>query len=178
MNTIIIEKKSKYDIVGEKELKGFLFALKARDAKNNRAILRGVFVDDGLVICTDGTRLHIFATGLDIENGIYEVVSSKASMIVLKKSDTDCTYPDYKKVIPAVKWDMTINCNGAHYSLFQAVYQNFANECVSYSTDYLHDAYMDNSDVSIMKDKNNNWSPLVMYDNDSRAAVVMPLKNN
>jgi hypothetical protein len=175
MNTIIIEKKGKYDREGEKELKGFGFALKARDPKDSRETLRRVLIDDGLVVCTDGSRLHIFATNLEIESGCYKVITQKSSQIVLQKDD--CAYPDYKKVIPVPKWKSTISCHGSHHSLFHEVYKNYADDVASYNTDYLHDAYMDNSSVSLYKNER-SLSPLVMYDNDSRAAIVMPLKNN
>ncbi len=173
MDTIIIEKKSKNDREGEKEVKGFGFALKARNPKDKREALKRVFIDDGLVICTDGGRLHIFATNLEIESGCYKVISQKASQIVLQKDD--CAFPDYKKVIPVPKWQSTIACNGSHHSLFHEVYKNFADDILSFNTDYLHDAYMENSSVSLYKE-NRTWSPLVMYDNDSRAAIIMPCK--
>ena len=98
----------------------------------------------------------------------------RSTRLGLKKSDND-DYPDYKKVIPIPKWQSTVSCNGKHYSLFHEIYKNFANDTASYDTDYLHDAYMDNSDVSIYKE-DRQWSPLVMYDNDSRAAIIMPCK--
>ena len=173
MNTIIIEKKSKYDREGEKELKGFGFALKARNPKDRGETLSRVLIDDGLVICTDGARLHIFATNIEIESGCYKVISQKTSQIVLKKDD--CTFPDYKKVIPVPKWQGTIVCNGSHHSLFHEVYKNFADDISSFNTDYLHDAYMENSSVSLYKE-NKTWSPLVIFDNDSRAAIIMPCK--
>ena len=179
MMIVTIEKKSKYDGDMEKELNGFKFALKAKGIKNSREILNKVLIDNGMVVCTDGSRLHLFLTHIDIESGLYEVISNKANQIILGKTDfEDNQFPAYEKVIPVPRWQSRISCNGQDWPLFTEIYKNFTHDCVSFQTDFIHDAYMGNSEISLYKDMERNWSPLVMYDNDRRAAIVMPVKAN
>lgn len=180
MNTIIIEKKFKNDNIMQGELDGFHYVLKARvkAKEQHREALKGVYIDDGLVICTDGHRLHMYLTDLEIENGLYEVITQKVNQIILKKVENDMQYvfPDYNNVIPTPHWNTTISCNGSHHTLFHVVYKEYANEVRSFNTDYLHDAYMNDSEVSLSYDTDKTWSPLVIYDNKRRAALVMPMK--
>jgi hypothetical protein len=177
METIIIEKHCKNDYKNDKELKGFNFVIKAINKKDNKELLKKVFIDEGLAVCTDGSRLHLFATDLEIESGLYDVVSAKTSQVVLRKSKLDLQFPDYKKVIPIPKFEKTVFCNGSDHRLFHTIYRDFASDYESYNPNFIHDLYIEKSEMQIYKDMEKRFSPLVVYDGDSRAAVVMPIKN-
>lgn len=176
MNTIIIEKmenaytieKGKYD----QEFDLLKWVMKARSLDKTREVISGVFVDDGVIVATDGHRLHMIYSELDIESGNYTIVNSNAKQIILQKNDLQ--FPEYWRVFP--KWQPTkqVYCNGDDNSLLRAVYHDFADD-VSYNTAFLHDVYMDNSHVSIFKEEN-PYTPLCLYDNSRRAALIMPLK--
>jgi hypothetical protein len=168
METIIIEKKGKDD----KNFTDLKWVMNARCTDKARQNICGVFVDNGLIIATDGHRMHMIYSEIEIDNGNYEVISANQKQIVLRKQDNP--YPDYWRVFPKWKPTKTVFCNGDDQTLFRTVYHDFADD-VSYPTDQLHDVYMDHSEVSICKDEK-QFSPLCLYDNDRRAALIMPLK--
>lgn len=165
--TIIIEKRAKHDSDFEK----ISWVLKARSTDAIRRNINSVKIDGGLMVCTDGHRLHLYMTDREIEDGLYEIVTATRKQIVLKELDAD--FPAYERVIPRPAFTHKTVCNGDHAPLFHAVYKNFADDNRSYNTDYLHDAYMDHAEISLQSDP--GLKPLVIFDNDSRAAVVMPL---
>jgi len=168
METIIIEKKGKND----RSFEDLRWVLKARSTDKINQNIQGIYSDGGILVTTDGHRLHMISSDLEIDDGNYQVISANQKQIILKKQDLQ--YPDYWRVFPTWKPTVTISCNGSDNGLFRAVFQNFA-ENVSYPTDQLHDVYMDHAEVSMCRD-DQQYSPLCLYDNDRRAALIMPLK--
>ncbi len=175
METTIIEKKSKYDNLTQKDMDGLKWCFKARSKDTTRPIINHILIDEGLVVATDGHRVHLFLlTELDLASGEYEIVTVNTKQIILRKLD-ETSFPEYMRVMPPVNFETAIHCKDKHTPLYHAVYNQFANDIRTYDTDLLSDAFMDHSEVSICS--GDGLAPLVLYDNDCRAAIVMPLKN-
>ena len=119
METTVIEKRNKYDSFTQKDMEGLKWCLKARSKDTTRPIINHILIDDGLVVATDGHRVHLFLLSeLDLASGEYEIVTINTKQIILRKLDE------------------TSLCSGDGLA-----------------------------------------APLVLYDNDCQAAIVMPLKN-
>jgi hypothetical protein len=73
------------------------FIVRAIDGKHKIATLRCLSVEDGLVVGTDGTRIH-YAYVDNIPNGIYSFERNGGELHLVEENLT--TYPDWKKVLP------------------------------------------------------------------------------
>jgi hypothetical protein len=176
METIVIEKKSKNDNLTQKDIDGLKWCLKARSHDETRPIINHILVDGGLVVATDGHRLHLFLlTELDLASGEYEIITMNTKQIILRKLD-ESSFPDYMRVMPPVDFKTTIFCNDQDTPLLHTVYNKFANDARTYDANLLRDAFMEFSRVSISS-VGNSLAPLILYDNVSRGALIMPLKN-
>ena len=60
METNVIEKRNKYDSFTQKDMDGLKWCLKARSKDTTRPIINHILIDDGLVVATDGHRVHLF----------------------------------------------------------------------------------------------------------------------
>lgn len=168
METIIIEKKGKYD----SEFELLKWVMKARSADATRVNISGVFVDNGIIVATDGHRLHMIYSELDIEDGNYTVITSTQKQVILKKNDLQ--FPEYWRVFPAWKPTQEVFCNGSNNPLIRAIYHDFSDD-VSWPIEQIQDLYIPNSTFAMCKEEK-RFSPLCLYDNKSRAALIMPLK--
>jgi hypothetical protein len=176
METTIIEKKSKYDSFTQKDMEGLKWCLKARSKDTTRPIINHILIDDGLVVATDGHRVHLYLLSeLDLASGEYEIITVNIKQIILRKLD-ETSFPDYMRVMPPVNFETSIHCKDKHTPLYHTVYNQFANDTRTYDTELLGDAFMGHAEVSICSG-DGCAAPLVLYDNNCRAAIVMPLKN-
>ena len=170
MNTMIIEKKGKFDTDYDR----ILWTLKVRSKDETRQAITGVNIDGGLMVCTDGHRMHCYMTDRNIDNGYYHVKQSTAKMIVLEKDQDGIDYPEYQRVFPSHKPTKRLFCNGDKSPFIRTIYHDFADNC-GYNVEFLHDAYMENSDIEISH--TGNMAPLCLYDvSNNRAALIMPTK--
>jgi hypothetical protein len=180
--TIIIEKMGKHDNRNEKTINLLTWTSRAagKDA-TRKSICNRIFIDDGLAVATDGGRMHLAYLGEEIENGLYEIVSKTKTKVIMVKDESGNASPDYMRIFTKFTEQRRVSCNGSRHTLFHTVYKHFTPDC-SYNDEYLADAYMDHADVSFcVPDKKHDWQalrPLIMYDNNCRAAVVMPLKES
>jgi hypothetical protein len=182
MQTIIIEKMNKSDYRNEKTINLITWTAKAASKDMTRKnICNRIFIDDGLAVATDGSRMHLVYLGEEFASGLYEIVSKTKNKVILVKDETGVNFPDYMRIFTKFTEQRRVSCNGSRHTLLHTVYKHFTPDC-SYNYEYLADAYMDHADVSFcVPDKKHNWQilrPLMMYDNDCRAAVVMPLKES
>ena len=95
----IIQKTGKYD----KDFDGIKWAIDVRSKDDTRLNITGIKIDKGLVIATDGHRLHMYKIKRELPDGTYDVVSATTKLIVLESNDRP--FPDYKMVIPTVTRD-------------------------------------------------------------------------
>jgi len=176
METNVIEKRNKYDSFTQKDIEGLKWCFKARSKDATRPIINHILIDDGLVVATDGHRVHLFLlSDLDLASGEYEIVTVNTKQIILRKLD-EISFPNYMRIMPPVNFETSIRCTDKLTPLYHAIYNQFANDIRTYDTDLICDAFMDNSTVSICSD-DGCASPLVLYDNNCRGAIVMPLRN-
>lgn len=104
---------------------GIEFVLKAvAGKKENREVLKCVFVDKCKLVATDGARLHIFEDDSVREtfeaDGIYDVVCNKDRTFIDKK--IDLIFPEYLKVIPEDKGIfLTLDIKDYEISISQAI---------------------------------------------------------
>jgi hypothetical protein len=79
------------------------FVLAARANKNmGKENLRGILVEKGNMICTDGRRLHIAQSRGLLEDGYYAVRKELKTVIKLEKIKPERPFPNYYHVFP--KW--------------------------------------------------------------------------
>ena len=176
METIIIEKRYKNDSFTQEAMDGLKWCLKARSKDATRPIINHILVDDSLVIATDGSRVHLFLlTDITLPNGEYEIAAVNAKQIILRKLD-ETSFPDYMRVMPPVNFGTSVRCKDKHTPLYHAIYNQFANDIRTYDTDLICDAFMANSTVSVCSG-DGCAAPLVLYDNNCRGAIVMPVRN-
>jgi len=92
----IIQKTGKFD----KDFDGIKWVIDVRSTDVTRQNINGIKIDGGLVIATDGHRLHTYMTERELPDGTYTVVSATGKVIVLESNDYQ--FPDYKRVFPSV----------------------------------------------------------------------------
>jgi hypothetical protein len=173
METILIEKNGNND----RDFDNIMWTLKARSNDKTRTSISGVFVDGGMMVCTDGHRLHCCLTNRELKNGNYDVKSATKKQIIL--TENDYQFPDYQRVFPKnTSFSQPFHCNGKKFRFLHEVYKNYTADNESFDDDFLNDSYMENSEVMISKEMNRVFSPMVIYDGESKAALVMPCKLN
>jgi len=172
MSTIIIEKSGKSD----QDFENIAWVLNARSDDKTRPNLMDVYSDKGLIVCTDGARLHTYTPTREIPDGLYTIKTATKKLIVLE-IDNDNIYPDYERAFPRCEFKHTMYCNGNKNPFIHTIYHDFADDECSFNLDFLVDVYMHDSHLSIAK--NPGLKPLCLYDDlQNRAALVMPLRNN
>lgn len=171
MENLVIEKRSKKDT----DFDNILWTIKVRSNDDTIHALTGIKIDGGLLVCTNGYRLHCYMPERNIQDGFYHVKSATKKMIILEKEE-GVIYPDYERVFPRPDFQKSIDCNDK--SLFvHTIYQNFTDETCSFNLDYLTDSYMEDCKIKISKAEGSK--PLCLYDEENgRAALVMPTKRN
>jgi hypothetical protein len=108
-----ITKKSVKDI----DLEIALFVVKARIEDKTKPEMRVVHVErtrsGSRLVCTDGRRLHIAEISMRIDEGEYEPVITKSS-IILRGPLTDHTFPNWRRIMPPKSIDKgTVNLDKA-----------------------------------------------------------------
>jgi len=173
METIIINKTKE----NKQDFEDLRWCLLANNPKSINEKVRGILIKDGLVVATDGFRLHLILNNLNIKNGYYEVNSNKVNQIVLSKNNSPhhnfLDYPTYLEWKPEIE----VPCREDNHLFFREIYHNFFNEEITWNSEYIRDAWMPGSNILISKDPS-PFTPLYIYDNDKRGAVIMPLKVN
>jgi hypothetical protein len=112
-----------------------------------------------------------------LKNGNYDVKSATKKQIIL--TENDYQFPDYQRVFPKnTAFCQPFHCNGKKFRFLHEVYKNYTSENESFDDGYLNDSYMENSEVMIAKDMDRTYAPMVIYDGENKAAVVMPCKLN
>jgi len=171
MNTIIIENHGKND----SEFESIKWALKARSTDKTRPAINCIKIDGGLLIATDGERLHLTMTERELSDGVYEVKSCTGKTIVLQSTE-EFIYPAYERVFPRVKMEYAGVLNGKAWPLLHRVYKYIANDKISFNEQFLLDACMSNSKFYI-GEHDGEIKPLILYNGNDRAALIMPIKN-
>ena len=95
MENINIIRNGKYD----KDFDGIKWAVSARSHDNLRPAINCVSVSFGLVVATDGHRLHAYTTDRNIPDGVYKIVSQTKDAIIMETEER-LTYPDYERAFP------------------------------------------------------------------------------
>jgi len=167
METIIINKTKE----NKQDFEDLRWCLLANNPKSINEKVRGILIKDGLVVATDGFRLHLILNNLNIKNGYYEVNSNKVNQIVISKNDSP--HYDFLSICPEWKPRNYIPCYVNNSLFFREIYHNFFYPEIVWDTNYVRDAWMDNSIISVSKESS-PYTPLCIYDNDRRGAIIMP----
>jgi hypothetical protein len=176
METTVIEKKSRTDSLTQIDIDGLRWCLRARCTDGIRMALNHILIDGGLVVAIDGHRVHLYLlSNIELADGEYEIVTVNTKQIILRKLD-ETGYPDYMRVMPPIDFRVSVPCGKEDTPLLHTVYNKFANDARTYDADLLREAFMDFSRVSISS-VGNSLAPLILYDNERRGALIMPLKN-
>lgn len=176
-----IIKTSKFDA----DFDGIKWAIAARSNDETRKNIQGVNVDNGLIVATNGHRLHCYVADRDIPSGTYAIVKETKDMIILDK--TDLEYPDYERVFPqhthnGIK-DLSTHTRGGKNSALDHE-TNVLNHILRQSQNcfnvkYLLDACPANEDLHFEQcGEAGDLKPLVIRNQDyTKAALVMPYKD-
>jgi hypothetical protein len=173
----IITKNGKND----KDFDGIKWAIAARSKDATRYSITCINIDGGLIVATDGHRLHIYTPERDIDAGMYEVLKETKDIIVLRSGDTDgFKYPDYERVFPQHTHnginDITspTDKNQLLNLVANHVIKHAEND---YDVTYLADAIPMGEDIHFEQSGENR--PLIIRNQIfTKAAVVMPLRTN
>ena len=85
------------------------WVLKARSKDESRPALLHVEVKKDSLCCTDGHRLHLlWENSLDIPPGIYEVMKSTKSEIILLRNEDGPTFPDWSVFLSGEPFNVRI----------------------------------------------------------------------
>jgi hypothetical protein len=173
METKVIEKMGKYDT----DFETIKWAIGARSTDKIRHNIQRVLFDGGLVVATDGSRLHVAAPERHIDDGLYEVLKETKYMIVLRR-DNDHTFPQYERVFPQNTHNGISPLNVPGDKKHQA---NFVLNHVLKSSDHTFDVeYLLCAcpcGERLHFEQGQGTSPLVVRNEDyTKAALVMPLK--
>jgi len=169
-----IMKAGKYD----RDFDGIRWAIAIRSRDDLRPYIKCIKVDDGLIVATDGSRLHCYLTDREIENGTYEVVQENASMIVLQKSKEE--FPDYERVFPVITHNGIPSISTPEKDkdermdlVLNTVLRNSEH---SYNVRFLLDACIGGETFHFSEADGNG--PLVIRNNDdTKAALIMPRRD-
>ncbi len=145
---------------------------------NTNYTLNAVLVEDGWMVAIDGRRLHKARILESIENGLYSIVSNKASEVVLE-SGAEGKFPNYRMFIPTegeiVRWEVEAGVSAWKHFVAQ----------------YAHKFYPETMiDPELAEDTvgETGWKvstpkalhPVVLESNDGeyfqRVAVIMPMR--
>lgn len=74
------------------------YVLKVRGCDNTRPALKCLHVSSGMIMASDGYRLHIATVDYDLADGVYEVLTAKKDMVILRAIDYQS--PDFMAVWP------------------------------------------------------------------------------
>lgn len=97
METWLIEKNK-----NNSDFDGFKWCIAAKSEDEKRKNICCVYVDCGVMIATDGWRIHLFAAEYEnTHDGLWEVVHNKGNNIMLKRADGE-VYPDYERIFPSL----------------------------------------------------------------------------
>ena len=91
---MIIQKNGKSD----RDFDGIRWVISVRSKDAKRDNIRSINIDSGVMVGTDGHRLHLYTPERELKDGTYEVVTDTAKTIVLEPSDV--MFPDYERVFP------------------------------------------------------------------------------
>ena len=170
MNTVIIE-KSKYS----NNYQDVAFVCAAvEDKKSLRIVLQHVYVKDGLMIATDGNRLHtlsLYNSGIEVEDGFYTHIKTAKQVILTPAPDQDMTYPNYEQVMP-LENELAMFTLGGSYQRERILtnYANSNNSGYSLNIEYL-EVLPENMTMRVF----DNQAP-VLFENCTKTALIMPVR--
>jgi len=151
------------EITGGVLCKDIKWVLRAICKEQSRHILCLLCVEAEDFVCTDGRRLHaLHSPGHGVEPGLYHVVSSGKGL-VLRKSDLDARYPNWRAVVPEVKGGVMVD--DKHVAVFEI---NKAGLCID--LDYVADAIAGTE----MKVYTTATTDPAMLKSERYTAVIMP----
>ena len=173
MEAIIVNKTKE----NKQDFEDLRWCLLANNPKSTNQKVRGILIKDGLIVATDSFRLHMILNSLGIKEDYYTVVTNKTKQIVLSKNNSPHHNFLNPHIFPEWKPEIEVPCQENNYLLFREIYYNFFNEKITWNPDYIRDAWMPGSNILISKDPS-PLTPLCIYDNDRRGAMIMPLQVN
>lgn len=189
-NTIIIEgAKSCLPILGH-HFDSMQWVLNARSKDTTRAI-QYLYCDDGWLVCTDGHRMHVYVPyfeelpmHLQMENGMYDVVSMTKSKIILTRiEDPNIEFPDYYRImqykpvngIQPFHSDLPYRSKPYDRSLVLSRFYRHVYQIAHFNCEYLAQALWYDDEIRMERTGRNDMSALIMAGRD-KIAVIMPIK--
>ena len=92
------------------------FVVSAAAKEETRYAINCVQINKNSLVATNGRRLHIAHMEHNWEPGLYEVVKKTKGKIVLIKSETEATFPQWQDIVPA------------HCNYFRSAYYGYGSD--------------------------------------------------
>jgi len=79
----------------------FVISAMSKNKSDVRIFKIHILIKDGEMIATDGARLHVSDLPISCDEGLYLVIKSTKSHVIIQKTDLDVNteYPDYKSLL-------------------------------------------------------------------------------
>ena len=84
----------------DRRLSALRFVVSAIAKESSRYAIQYVNIEPGLAVATDGRRLHIAHLQHNWEPGLYEVLKSTKTTVILLKSDEEAKFPAWRDIVP------------------------------------------------------------------------------
>lgn len=147
---------------------------KAAAKKDIRKYLNYVYVNEGVMVATDGHRLHLAPS--DLEPGLYD----PKSMVKIWGSDTEVEghpgkFPDYRRILPVADVESTDLANveiKERLKLFTPCTVTLGGKTADINLDYWEDALMRCDKVAVRGPRES----LRLEGPSGEIAVIMPIR--
>ena len=153
--------------------------LKAVSKDGIKQTLMRASVQNNVMRCTDGTRLHWLNLGDDTPDGLYDIIVNKAKHVVISPCTEDLVYPDIDNFLP-IKFSSELRTGGD----CSQVYSDMVYHCATrtqgkphqlrINLKFLDDAIAHLIDCDIVKFQLEACERIVFGDKD-RGAIIMPI---
>lgn len=168
---------------GNSDFDGMRWVISARSKDPLRRNICCVLVEGGLVVATDGYRLHMFTPAMiDTHDGLWIVAKVDKSLIVLQRDESGIEYPDYARLFNGIGINTRatrLYCNGAKDAdmiiLTRVVWEIYRTTGHCFNIKFVQDAVMCLDDVWHYWMANK--SLIIVNDDTSKAIILMPLKD-
>jgi hypothetical protein len=168
-------KKNKW--ASHPDLDGIQFCLRAltKNKSERRMHVIRLYVKEGVMVGTDGNRLHTYKLETDMPDGFYRpLINTKANVIIYHEKDNTNSYPEYQDLIkiPDGKPDKMNMCFGEHHMF--ACYALAIRELSDEATlrfDYFKDLGDDYFDFYAIRD-----GQCALLANAKKTALIMSMR--
>lgn len=159
------------------DLQGIKWVIKAIGKETTFLALKLLLFQNGCWVATDGHRLHVYATKIEYEESLYEVIVNNRKKVVLKITDTPIeNYPEWRD-IPFKPLSKEIELSTLSFSVDYTRTIREMDPKVTLQIPYIKDA-IDTSEIwtaYMFNGSEQKDSVIFINDASDKLALIMPL---